>query len=329
MLPMATGGTRIGRISSVRIQRLPRTPATAIASASPNTISITTETATNTNVLMIAGRDTHPHEIQQRIERQRAEQEHGRQQAPVAEAAIECRRDHGASLIPEVEVEMGSELFFRITPSGCRMHDSGKTTPTPFPGGKTTPTPFPVIRAAAAPLGCAAVLAEQLDFLRRRVERLAGAHLADQRLLEPQSQDLLDLRALGITQFLLRELLRLEIRRHPAQPRFLRQIGREHVTAIRDAACLRKRALRVVGQEPARERKRRLLLRIRRVLRNDGIPVADHGAASAAAPARQRHRLELAGNGRLVRIFEARESCGHDIAERSLARRARSWMTSP
>jgi hypothetical protein len=42
----------------VRIQRLPRAPATAIASASPNTISITTETATNTNVLMIAGRRT-------------------------------------------------------------------------------------------------------------------------------------------------------------------------------------------------------------------------------------------------------------------------------
>ena len=36
-----------------------------------------------------------------------------------------------------------------------------------------------------------------------RVERLAGAHFADQRLVEAQAEDLLDLRAFGVAQFLL------------------------------------------------------------------------------------------------------------------------------
>src|SRR5215831_7760984 len=55
--------------------------------------------------------------------------------------------------------------------------------------------------------GLASALPEKLlDFLRSRVERLARARLADKRLVQTQAQHLLDLRALGVAQFLLREL---------------------------------------------------------------------------------------------------------------------------
>src|SRR6185312_7285999 len=59
MLPIATGGTRIGRIATVRTQRLARDrPATAIASATPSTISTATDATTKTSVLTTAGRST-------------------------------------------------------------------------------------------------------------------------------------------------------------------------------------------------------------------------------------------------------------------------------
>ena len=52
MLPIATGGTRIGRIISVRINPLPRaTPETTSASRKPSTISIDTEAMTKSSVV--------------------------------------------------------------------------------------------------------------------------------------------------------------------------------------------------------------------------------------------------------------------------------------
>src|SRR5579862_6096292 len=65
------------------------------------------------------------------------------------------------------------------------------------------------------------LLEKRLDLARRGVERLRGAHLADQRLVETQSENLLDLRAFGVTQLLSRELHRFEIRRHPSVLRIL------------------------------------------------------------------------------------------------------------
>ena len=56
MLPIATGGTRIGMIMSVRIRPLPRVmPPTRSASASPSTISTTTAAATKMSVLTTVG----------------------------------------------------------------------------------------------------------------------------------------------------------------------------------------------------------------------------------------------------------------------------------
>jgi hypothetical protein len=55
MLPMATGGTRIGRIISVRTTPLPiGTLPTRSARASPMRVSAATETTTKTAVLTIA-----------------------------------------------------------------------------------------------------------------------------------------------------------------------------------------------------------------------------------------------------------------------------------
>ena len=56
MLPMATGGTRIGTIINVRRRALPRDMApTASASARPATISMATATTTNSSVLRTTG----------------------------------------------------------------------------------------------------------------------------------------------------------------------------------------------------------------------------------------------------------------------------------
>src|SRR4051794_20231153 len=56
MLPIATGGTRIGTIMIVRISPLPRVMLpTSSASPSPSTISTVTATATKSSVLEIVG----------------------------------------------------------------------------------------------------------------------------------------------------------------------------------------------------------------------------------------------------------------------------------
>src|SRR4051812_7861927 len=71
----------------------------------------------------------------------------------------------------------------------------------------------------------AAVLAEQLlDLARGAVERLARAHLADQRLVQPQADDLVDLRAFRVAQVLRGELLRFQVRGEPAEARLLREV---------------------------------------------------------------------------------------------------------
>src|SRR5438045_9517590 len=73
-------------------------------------------------------------------------------------------------------------------------------------------------------------LAENLlDFARRRVERFAAAHFADQRLIEPQAQHLFDLSAFRVAELLLRKFLRFHISPHPADARLLRTTRREHV----------------------------------------------------------------------------------------------------
>ena len=73
--------------------------------------------------------------------------------------------------------------------------------------------------------------------------------------------------------------------------------------------ALRERALRIVGQEPAREGERRLLLRVRAAFFGiDRVPVADHRAARRrCGRAGSGTRLELADDRRLRRILEARE----------------------
>ena len=92
----------------------------------------------------------------------------------------------------------------------------------------------------------------------------------------------------------------------------------------------RKRALRVVGEEPARERERRLLLRIGQVLGDDRVPVAD-----ARRRSRRRGRrgsgdgLELADDRRLGRIVEARERGGRRTSPIAALPVASSWITSP
>src|SRR5437764_627719 len=115
---------------------------------------------------------------------------------------------------------------------------------TPRPPGSS-------LRERSAETRLALVLLEDvLDLLRGEIQRLAGAHLADDRLVQAQAQHLLDLRPFLIAQLLLRGLERFEIGGHPAIRRVLREVGGEHVRAIRNPAGLRERILGIVAHEP-------------------------------------------------------------------------------
>jgi hypothetical protein len=68
MLPMATGGTRIGRIMSVRTRPLPRaTLPTRSARPSPSSVSAATEATTKINVFTIACRSTRSESSRSRL----------------------------------------------------------------------------------------------------------------------------------------------------------------------------------------------------------------------------------------------------------------------
>src|SRR2546430_1368322 len=106
--------------------------------------------------------------------------------------------------------------------------------------------------------------------------------VAVKRLVQPQAQDLLDLRALGVTQFLRRVLLHLEISRHPAILGRACQIRLVGVAPHRNRASLGINALRACRQEPARERERSFFLRVCDILRYRHVPVAEHRGRLAA-----------------------------------------------
>src|SRR5580658_7180834 len=73
--------------------------------------------------------------------------------------------------------------------------------------------------------GLAAIAREDIaNFRRHRIERFRGGHFADQRLVEPQSDNIFNRRSLGVAQYLLADLHAGVIGHHPGKFRLRRKL---------------------------------------------------------------------------------------------------------
>jgi hypothetical protein len=124
--------------------------------------------------------------------------------------------------------------------------------------------------------GLATVALQQLlDLVRRHVECLRRGEVADERPVEAQSQNLLDLRALGEAKLLPGVSLTVEVGLHPATTWLRTQAGIcRQVRSNRDTPGLKIGALRLRGEEPTGKGQHGFSVVHLNIARNDEEPVA-------------------------------------------------------